>query len=204
MPNNEPTDLDRVDQEIRINELKEEANELAGGQMFSWESEDCPPDLAESFLRHVVEYEKAPWTSHFQQLSEAGMVLPPPDEMDDQTLTSKLWEVIRWLADHRVFLSTTNHLSDRELYIHLWSDVLHEQTKEMPIDPYSAAHIDLLSSGSDEDTLKYMKYFADSDQRARWMESFADYEMPDHADPPYDRDRHLPKATYGNPDGEEI
>jgi hypothetical protein len=202
MPIDDPNELERVDQEIRINELKEEANELAGGAMTHWESEDCPPGMAESFWQRVVDYEKAPWTSEFEQLTNAGIDLPPPDEMSDETLTAKLWEVIRILAQRRTFISMTNHLSDRELYAYLWSDVLHECMKLMPMDAYSAHHIDLLSSGSEEDTYLYMKHFADEKTRRDWMESFPDYEMPEHVDPPYDRDRRLPRATYGNPDEE--
>lgn len=202
MPIDDPNDLDRVDQEIRINELKEEARELAGGQMTDWENDDCPPGLAESFWQNVVNYEKAPWTSEFEKLREAGVILPPPDEMNDVELTAKLEEIIRSLADRRVFVSTTNHLSDRELYAYLRSEVLHEATKDLPTDPYSAHQFDLLSSGSEEDTFLYLKHFADAEWRANWMKNFPDYEMPEHVDPPYDRDCHLPKATYGNPDGD--
>ena len=203
MPTDDPNDLERIDQEIRINELKEEANELAGGEMLHWESEDCPPGLAESFLQSVVNFEKAPWTSTFQQLLEAGVELPAPEEMNDEELTAKLWEIIRHLAERRVFITTTNHLSDRELYLHLWSDVFHERTKDLPFDPYSAHHIDLLSSGSDEDTFLHMKFFADEKWRAQWLKDFPDYEMPAHVDPPHDRDRFMPQATYWEPGGEQ-
>jgi hypothetical protein len=200
MPIDDPNDLACVDQEIRINELREEANELADGQMTHYESEDCPPGLAESFWQHVVNYEKAPWTSSFQCLLEGGVALPTPEELSDDDLTAKLWEVVHHLEKRRTFLSTTDHLSDRELYTYLWSHVLHEAYKDMPFDPYSAHQIDLLSSGSDEDTFLYMKYFADADYRNQWMTDFPDYGMPDHVQPPFDRDRRLPKATYGDPD----
>ena len=63
----------------------------------------------------------------------------------------KLWEIIDQLARRRVFLSQTDHLSDRELYALLWSDILHEDTKDVPVDESSACHIDLLSGGWEED-----------------------------------------------------
>jgi hypothetical protein len=91
--------------------------------------------------------------------------------MQDEELTAKLWEIIQHLADRRVFLTTTNHLNDRELYAYLWSDVLHEATKDLPVDLYSACHIDLLSSGSEEDTFLYLKHFADTAWRADWLRS---------------------------------
>jgi hypothetical protein len=46
-----------------------------------------------------------------------------------------------------------------------------------------------------------MKYYADEQWRRRWQEDFPDFTMPDHEDPPYDRDRLLPQPDYG-PRGE--
>lgn len=198
MSTNDRNDLENSDREARINELKRQAEELAGGEMTSWESDELPPELAEEFWQSVVAYEAAPWTTHFQQLEEAGVELPPPEAMDDQTLTAKLWEVIERLAEMRVFLISTDHLSDRELYTVLWNDVLHEETKALPLDEYSAYHIDLVSSGSEEDIYLWMKYYADEETRQWWLDDFPDYEMPEHEYPPYDRDRHLPQATYGS------
>ena len=34
------------------------------------------------------------------------------------------------------------------------------------------------------------------EERAHWHESFPEDLIPDHEDPPYDRDRHLPKRDY--------
>lgn len=39
-----------------------------------------------------------------------------------------------------------------------------------------------------------MKYYADEETRRQWKNDFPDYEMPEHEDPPYDRDRLLPGA----------
>src|SRR4029078_549959 len=122
-----------------------------------------------------------------------GLELPAPEEMDDALLGVRLWELIQRLASLRIFLSSTEHLRDRELYTELWSDILRQETKDIAYSEYSACHIDLLGSGSDEHPLRYMRYFAGEDERRRWMESFPDYEMPPHEDPPHDRDRHLPQ-----------
>ncbi len=188
-----------VDRENRINELKRQAKELVGGEMIAGEPDECPPDLAEQFWEHVVAYEKAPWTTHFQQLQEAGMELPAPEALDDREVTAKLWELIHRLAFMRVFLSQTDHLSDRELYMRLWSEDLREETKALPYDENSACHIDLVGSGSEEDTYLYLKYYADEDFRRQFLDDYPEDPMPDHEDPPYDRDRCLPQATYGLP-----
>jgi hypothetical protein len=192
----DPDELDRVDQEIRINELRCRAEELCGGEMTSSENPDSPPGIIESFWQHVVNYETAPLTSNFRQLQEAGVDMPAPEEMNDEELTAKLWEVIHQLAKLRVFLYQTNHLSDRELYTHLWSQSLHEAHPDMPMDEDSSWTIDILGGCSEEDIELQMKYYADEQSRADWMKSFPEYEMPAHEDPPYDRDRHLPDCGY--------
>jgi hypothetical protein len=46
MSTTDPEHLDDVDRKIRINELKEQARELAGGEMTSFEAEDIPPEVS--------------------------------------------------------------------------------------------------------------------------------------------------------------
>ena len=186
------------DRDKRIEDLKHRAEELCGGQMEVGGPNDCSSETEEAFWEHVVDYEEAPWTTHFHQLESAGVSLPQPDSLNDQELTIKLWEVIHKLALLRVFIEQTDHLSDRELYSHLWSDSLREDTKMLPSDPDSAWHIQLLSGGSEEDNQLYLKYYADDDWRKHWHEDFPDDPMPAHEDPPYDRDRLLPKPDYGS------
>jgi len=187
------------DREKRIEELKRRAGELAGGEMKTGEIEPCPPEVEEGFWRHVVEYEEAPWTTHFQQLERAGVSMPAPETLNDQDVTAKLWEVINKLAQLRIFLEETDHLSDRQLYTTLWSDELREETKDVLLDQASACHYQLLSSGSDEDNQLYLKYYADENWRKDWQAEYPDDPMPDHEDPPYDRDRLLPQPHYGPP-----
>jgi len=105
MPVEDPKDLERVDREIRINELQEEASELTVGKMHGWESDNYPPEIAESFWQKVVDYEKAPRTCHLEQLVIAGVDMPPAESMTDEMLSAKLWEVIHRLAERRVFIT---------------------------------------------------------------------------------------------------
>jgi hypothetical protein len=199
MPINDPEDLDRVDQEIRINELKHRAEELSGGHMTTGEMGDADPNIMEQFWQHVVDYESAPWTTYLEQLQEAGFDPPDPATLTDDELTPRLWELIERLARIRVFIEHTNHLNDRELYEMLWHEQLREETKALPHDEHSAWNLDCLGSGSDEDNHLYLKYFADEEWRDTWARDFPDDEMPDHEDPPYDRDRTLPRPSYGAP-----
>jgi hypothetical protein len=186
---------DHGNREHRIEQLKQRAEQAAGGEMIAWESNRLSLEERERFWRRVVESETAPLTTNFQQLIDAGLELPEPESLDDKTLTAKLWDVIDGLARLRVFISETDHLSDRELYKSLWLDVLHQETEAIS-DEYSAWHVDLLSTGSETDTFLYLKYYADEDFREHWLAEFPDYQLPDHESPPFDRDARLPRLYY--------
>jgi hypothetical protein len=43
----------------------------------------------------------------------------------------------------------------------------------------------------------YMKYFADDEYRAEWMKDFPELDFPPHEDPPFDRDKDLPRSPLG-------
>ena len=191
-------DEDETERAKKIAELKRQAEELAGGKMVEGELEECPPEVTEQFWEQVVAYEKAPWTTHFKQLEESGMQLPAPETLDDEQLSNKLGELIQRLALLRVFLEETDHLSDRELYTLLWSDMLREETKAVTLDEDSACHMSPLGGCSEEDIHLYLKFYADQKWRRNWQEEYPEETLPDHEDPPYDRDRFLPQPDYGS------
>src|SRR5262245_10764260 len=197
----DPLDLERVGQEIRINELREEARELAGGDMHAWQSPDIPPELAEGFWGHVVAFEKAPRSCDFLRLEEMGIALPPPAEIADADLPDKLREIFEALASVNTFFINTDHYSDRELYTHLWEDTLREVSVLMPAEAGFNCTYDLVSSGSEEDIQAWLKYYANEETRQHWAKDFATDIMPPHEDPPYDRDRHLPKHPMDRGEG---
>lgn len=184
------------DRKKRIKDLKDRAEELCGGQMETGGLEDCPAETEEAFWKHLVDYEEAPWTTHIAQLESAGVSLPQPDSLNDRELTVKLWEIIYKLALLRVFIEQTDHLSERELYTHLWTDSLREDTKALPLAANSACQIQMLGD-TPEDISLYLKFYADDAWRRQWHEDFPGDPIPAHEDPPYDRDRLLPKPEYG-------
>jgi len=159
---------------------------------------ESEPELLEAFWRNVVETERSGWTSAREQLVNDGVALPPPDELSDNEVALKLQEVIGRLVKFHTYLYHTDHLSDRELYAELRHDVLDEQCPEMLIDsPTGVYVIDMIGSGSEEDTNTYMRYYADEKDRRQWMDEFPDYRMPPSERLPYDRDRLLPQPPEG-------
>jgi hypothetical protein len=151
----------------------------------------------DKYLQRLDALENGPFTTDFQKLLDAGVQLPEPESLDDERLTAKLWEVIEALARLRVFLLSTDHLSDRQLYEVLWRETLHH---EVPIEPEGpdaddfggAWHVDLVSTGSAENIRAWLMYYADEQTRDHWRREYPEDDMPAHQDPPYDRDRHLP------------
>jgi hypothetical protein len=182
------------DQETRITKLRAELEKL-GGSTTTLES--MPADMEEEFLRHVLEYETAEPISLLRLLENAALEIPAPDQLDDTSLTAKLQDVIQRMATLGAYLLHTNHLSDRALYEYLYHDGLREEAVLFPENPSYAYMIDLTGSGSDEDNLIYLKYYADEEHRKQWALDWPDDPMPQHEDPPFDRDSSLPQSPLG-------
>ena len=70
----------------------------------------------------------------------------------------------------RVYLDSTNHLSDRELYTYLLHDSLQEWSHTFPPEMGYNCHIDLCGSGSNEDIDIHYKYYADEKDRKQIIE----------------------------------
>ena len=183
---------DDIDQQIRINELREAAREAAGGEMFTREADDVSPKISEQFWTNVLAIENATLTTNIQQLERMGVDVPPPDGLNDRQLHAKLWEVIHGLAKLRTFLSSTDHLNDRQLYGLLWGDLLRHEIEDLPIDASWTCHLDILGGCSDEDLRLRLTYYADDMDREMWRTDFPEDTIPTHVDPPYDRDSKLP------------
>ncbi len=187
-------DSEEPDQEERIAKLREELEKI-GGTSISLDA--MPADMEEEFLRHVLEYESAEPTSVLRLLENSGLEVPPPDQLDDEALLVKLKEIIERMAELGAYLLHTNHLSDRALYEYLYHDGLREEAVLFPENPTYAYMIDLTGSGSDEDNQIFLKYYAGEDYRHRWAKDWPNDPLPEHEDPPFDRDRYLPQSPIG-------
>jgi hypothetical protein len=130
-----------------------------------------------------------------EHLRETGVHVPRPDELDDAALPGKLHEVIGALARLRVYLRSTDHLNDRELYRYLWEDMLPQPTL-IDDNPGSAWQFDVIGGWSEDGVVIYLRYYADADERARRAADFPDMMIPEREKPPFDRDRHLPRAPW--------
>jgi len=185
---------DEPSQEERINKLRAELERL-GGNTSTLES--MPADMEEEFLRHVLEYETAEQISLLRLLENAGLEVPAPETLDDDALKIKLKEIIDRMASVGAYVLHTNHLSDRDLYDYLYHDALREETVLFPENPSYAYMIDLTGSCGEDDNATYLKYYADEEYRRQWAHDWPDDPMPEHEEPPFDRDRLLPQSPVG-------
>ncbi|PWT96326.1 MAG: hypothetical protein C5B55_00170 [Blastocatellia bacterium] len=101
------------------------------------------------------------------------------------------------MASVGAYLMHTNHLSDRQLYDYLYNEGLREEAVLFPENPSYAYTIDLTGSGSEEDNQVYLRYYVDEEHRRQWATDWPDDLIPEHEEPPFDRDRHLPKSQFG-------
>lgn len=185
---------DEPSQQERLAKLRSELQRLGGNRMTL---ESMPADMEEEFLRHVLEYETAEPVSLMRLLENAGYEVAPPESLDKDTVKVKLKELIERMASLGAYLLHTDHLSDRELYDYLYHDGLREEAVLFPENPSYAYMIDLTGSGSDDDNQLYLKYYADSEHRRQWAHDWPDDPLPEHEDPPFDRDRFLPQSPVG-------
>ena len=91
-----------------------------------------------------------------QLLYNSGLHFVAAAELDDETLTTKLKEIIDRMALLGAYLIHTDHLSDRALFEYLYHDGLREEAVLFPENPSYAYMIDLTGSGSDEDNQVYL------------------------------------------------
>jgi hypothetical protein len=185
---------DEPSQEERINKLRAELEKI-GGSTATLES--MPADMEEEFLRHVLEYETAEQISLLRLLENSGMEVLAPESLDDDALKIKLKEMIDRMASLGAYVLHTNHVSDRDLYEYLFHEALREETVLFPENPSYAYMIDLTGSGSEDDNQTYLKYYADEQYRRQWAHDWPNDPIPEHEEPPFDRDRFLPQSPVG-------
>ena len=190
-----PDDEADVDREIRIEKMRRELDEIAGGTMISGNLGPVSSKIEEAFLEQALAYERADFDTNFNRLVQRGVALPPAAELDEAALSAKLTEVIRELGELHCFLHDTDHLSDCELYEWLWSSGLRDDSPDISAMPDAAWHTSPIGAGGDEDTAIWLKHYASEEERQRRRRDFPDDPIPVHAPLPFDRDRHLPKRS---------
>jgi hypothetical protein len=192
MPSDNPTELPghptAADREIQREKLVHEIRAMGG---LVPDSNGRTSETELEFFRQVIAWEKGPFITQRAWFERRGMTFALPEQLGGGRLEKELWRLIAALAEARVFLACTNHLSDAQLYNKLVHEVLDDEVPDLARSPNEGLHWDFSESDS-ADPLVWLTYYATEDQRRDWLEEFPDIELPPRREPPFDRDRHLP------------
>jgi hypothetical protein len=174
---------------LRRDWLVEKIQEL-GGSVGVSPAED-PSDMELDFLERTLAWETAPRSSNRAWLKRRGAEFFPPFACDDARLAAELPRLIRALATARVFLHHTDHLSDRELYERLSSEVLTAECPDGTRTEQDGYHWDFAEGDAGAEI--WLQYYASPAERREWQRDFPEDALPPRKRAPFDRDRHLPQ-----------
>ena len=138
-------------------------------------------------------FDECPWLLARDLFRRLGFEPLPPCAIDDFQLRGRLWEFIYALAARRFYLHNTNLLSDRQVYIWLYDQWLNHEVADIPPKAEWNCHANPAEYEPEGGTMTWLRYYADEETRNKWSIDFPDDEVPEHEDPPYDRDRWLPE-----------
>lgn len=153
-----------------------------------------------AFWSMIYDFEMAPMTTNRRQLSEIGVEVTASEELADDELTIKLREIVDALGRLSIYLLHTDHLSDRQLYQRLERDILDEEVRDLPADGVAREFIDLCMPETDEDWATYREMYEFRQEVGDRAVSTADASPSARCQPPFDRDRTLPRPSgYASP-----
>lgn len=195
---NNHTQLEKqAEQILRIADLRQELTDRISGPFHEAHTPDCPLGLQETFLQSILDFESLDQRPLRAILKDrTGQTFPSLESLPSaREIHCELWRLIRALAEIRIFLDTTDHLSDTKCYQLLEATFLNEDFEDMPEGSTWNTHVPLHDYGTadqpDPNDL-YLKYYADDQWLADWLNEFPDARLPQKADLPYHRDHLLP------------
>lgn len=136
------------------------------------------------------------WERPAERLRRAGVSFLPPDELTDETITAKLWELLHNLACQGFYVLNSEHLSDRELYAELWTRGVRDESMLPGKSKTGGWFHDCIGSGSEEDIQISLRYYATDAERTEHARQWPDDPMPPKVKPPFNRDWRLPKGPF--------
>ncbi len=133
------------------------------------------------FLESMLAWERAP-ALPISRWFEPQLTLPPPDKLDDDVLSTLLFDTIDRLFSCRIVLQDTEHLSDRQLYTLIYRDILPswEKKVDLPGNHLSWRCLD------DSDTETWLRFYATESERIQWLED-NEGPLPEAESVPYPR-----------------
>lgn len=167
--------------------LRDEIEPFADESLDLLNIRDLPTEQENEYLASMLAWERAP-VLPIAQWFEPELKLPRPETLPDAELHRELWAVIGKLYEKRVVLEFTDHLSDRELYLIIFRDILPSPEKKIEL---ADNWIYWNCAQPDGDPETWLRYYATPMERAAWSEETG-LELPPCEPPPYPRN--LPRG----------
>jgi hypothetical protein len=173
---------DEVDQLLRNAELRDELERYYDESISRVNIQHATLAQENEFLGCMLAWEQAPVLPIFRWF-EPEMRPPRPESLSDENLHKILGDVIRKLFSKHIVLDFTDHLSDRDLYMLIYRDILPAREKKVEW-PTNYLHWDC--TGSNADAEVWLKYYATEEERLDWSDTY-DQPLPPVEPLPYPR-----------------
>lgn len=121
----------------------------------------------------------------YYELEKRGCAPVPIEGMSDSDVTRELTNLVWNLADLSIYIDSTDHLADRELYTMLL-DFCDEPNMFFPGNKNACCGWSALEATGDPDNDLYLRYYACDAMRAQWVRDFK-VNLPPKELPPYPR-----------------
>ncbi len=172
-----------VDDLIRNAELRTELEPYYDESISRVDVRHLPLKLENEFLACMLAWETAPILPIYRWF-EPEMRLPNPDLLSEPDLNAILNDVIGKLYEKKIVLDFTDHLSDLELYLLIYRDILPSREKKLE-QRNDFIHWDCSHAGGDPNV--WLAYYASDEDRESWAEAYRQ-PLPPRSIPLHHRD----------------
>lgn len=167
MESSQRPQTDEVDLLLRNAELRDQLEPFLDESILCINSRALSLRDENEFLASMLAWERAP-AIPISQWFEPELQLPDPRSLSDDQLRQVLHATLEKLAEKRILLVHTDHLSDRELYQVILRDILPSYEKRLEC-PTASLRWDCADPVDNTDT--WLRYYASQEQREAWSQS---------------------------------
>lgn len=160
------TRMDDIELLMQNARLRDELEPYLDDSLLVIDFEQLPTAEENAYLSSLLAWERAP-VLPIAEWFEPRLQLPRHETMDDDDLRVELYRVIERLAEQRIVLDMTGHLSDRQLYCLIVRDILPAQEKRVGL-AASVLRWQCLDPLHDEES--WLRFYATVEERADWAE----------------------------------
>jgi hypothetical protein len=142
----------------RIGDLQDRLKREVDEDAVFWTSGNCPAEVRETDLEDILAFESTgAGVSLFEGLQAHGVILPRPEELDEQQSAAKIAEVLHELLRLRILLVGFEDMTALEFYSTLWNETLWEGCYVEKRNPGAMTLIDVSHRLSRADFMRLME-----------------------------------------------